>query len=505
MTKEAQQLPTHYGSISPSTPVYQQLESDSSDQSHNNNNHHQTNLYNCGAPLLIHDLKENIKEEIEVIKEEMDTLAHAHFVLSEQAIVDTDRLHHIPAAGTATIPSEVANMTKNLIGGGVLSLSGGIALYANSPTAIVSAILWVVLLGAVFGYFCLLIGKACDMSLSGTYRECWERTVGHRGGLGVAVASTVDPLIGIFANASILSQSLQLILQGIDIHLNVTECLLLITFLALLPLCLMKNLDALAPFSALGMASVLCALGCMTFRYLDGSYLPDGQFYNDIPINMRPSFGTSSRPFSMDALPFVCMVYTSFDMHYNSPRFYAELKDASIPRFGQVVGYSFGITAAIYFSIAAVGFLTFGANSDSYILNNYSTRDSLATLSRITIGLCSLVSYPLNFIGVRDNCLDILGITDEVDTDAKLNLFTILLLSIMTLASCFVTDLGLINSAGGGATATFVCFVFPGLMFREAMKKHGRGPKWESSFATTLMILGAVMGCVGVYVSTALA
>ena len=37
----------------------------------------------------------------------------------------------------------------------------------------------------------LRIGRACGMSLSGTYRECWERTVGHRGGLGVAVASTL--------------------------------------------------------------------------------------------------------------------------------------------------------------------------------------------------------------------------------------------------------------------------------------------------------------------------
>lgn len=59
-------------------------------------------------------------------------------------------------SGTATIASEVANMTKNLIGGGVLSLSGGIALYANNPVAAYSAIYWVCILGAVFGYFCLL-------------------------------------------------------------------------------------------------------------------------------------------------------------------------------------------------------------------------------------------------------------------------------------------------------------------------------------------------------------
>jgi len=63
-----------------------------------------------------------------------------------------------PFQGTATIASEVANMTKNLIGGGVLSLSGGIARFAgNDPVgACLTAVGWVVVLGAAFGYFCLL-------------------------------------------------------------------------------------------------------------------------------------------------------------------------------------------------------------------------------------------------------------------------------------------------------------------------------------------------------------
>src|SRR4051794_18915482 len=36
--------------------------------------------------------------------------------------------------GKASIPSEIVNMSKNLIGCGVLSLSGGIAMYSDSPT-----------------------------------------------------------------------------------------------------------------------------------------------------------------------------------------------------------------------------------------------------------------------------------------------------------------------------------------------------------------------------------
>jgi hypothetical protein len=61
--------------------------------------------------------------------------------------------------GQATIPSEVANIAKNLIGGGVFSLSGGMAIYSDSPAAVWSATLWIVGLGAIFGYFCLLVAK----------------------------------------------------------------------------------------------------------------------------------------------------------------------------------------------------------------------------------------------------------------------------------------------------------------------------------------------------------
>jgi hypothetical protein len=61
--------------------------------------------------------------------------------------------------GHATIPSEVANIAKNLIGGGVLSLSGGMAIYSDNPAAVWSATLWIAVLGCIFGYFCLLIAK----------------------------------------------------------------------------------------------------------------------------------------------------------------------------------------------------------------------------------------------------------------------------------------------------------------------------------------------------------
>lgn len=420
---------------------------------------------------------------------------------TRRALLNGEGSHHI--AQTASVPSTVVNVTKNLIGGGVLSLSGGIALFADTPSASISAVCWVIVLGAVLGYFCFLIGKICETTRSTTYREAWERSVGRRGGTAVAVVNALDPLLGIFANASIMAQSLHSVLEGVDVHWTVVESLLLITVVALLPLCLMKNLSALAPFSAIGVVAVLFALTVMVLRYLDGSYQPGGVFYDDLSPDMKPSFGSRNRPWSTEALPFVCMVYTSFDMHYNTPRYYAELRDASGPRFGKAVVCSFAAGSALLFSIAVAGFLTFGANSNSFILNNYSPRDPLATLSRLAIGLCSLAAYPLNFIGVRDHSLDIIGIADKVDTAAKLNAFTVVLLSILTVTNCFVTDLGLINSVGGGTTVTLVDFVFPALMFRALIRnKLDRGTfgeRLEARIVMVLMLIGVVLGLIGAW------
>ena len=201
----------------------------------------------------------------------------------------------------------------------------------------------------------------------------------------------------------------------------------------------------------------------------------------------------------------MCRVFTCF----SSPQtlVYTELKDATVPRFAQVCSFSFGIVSFLYLSIAVVGYLTFGANSNSYILNNYSPNDNLATVARLSMGFSAMLTYPLNFMGLRDNLLDLLGLTDQFDTEAKLKVFIVLLLGLCILMACFFTDLGLISSVGGGTTVALVAFVFPAIMFREAIRHHGNktvAEKVEVGFVMGSMIAMVFVGIVGVYCSIAL-
>jgi hypothetical protein len=67
------------------------------------------------------------------------------------------------------------------------------------------------------------------------------------------------------------------LLESVHINLGRVYCLLLITIFGLLSLCLMKDIDALAPFSALGIASVGVAMLSMIMHCLDGrTYTPGG-------------------------------------------------------------------------------------------------------------------------------------------------------------------------------------------------------------------------------------
>lgn len=195
-----------------------------------------------------------------------------------------------------------------------------------------------------------------------------------------------------------------------------------------------------------------------------------------------------------------CLTFRSCDTRLHSPRFYTELKSRSLPRFGVAVGSSFAIAAVLYAGIASFGFLTFGGNSAGFILNNYSPHDPLATVSRLAVGLSTLVAYPIVFMGVRDGVLDIFEVPLADQTPEKLNQLTYLLLAGLTVIAAFVTDLGLINAVGGGLVSTAITFCFPAIMYAAATASLP-GEAVKVIVTSGLAIFGMILGLIGVYIA----
>jgi amino acid permease len=362
-------------------------------------------------------------------------------------------------------------------------------------------------MGAIFGYYFQLIGKVCSITESATFRETWEDTMGNNGATAVSIVNMVKPALGNLAYSMILADTFRSLFAtaGFD-TITRTESLLLITVVTILPLCLMKNLDSLAPFSIVGTVGICLTTVAMAWRYFDGSYDParNGRFVKDLELEMQPLFGTYNGAWTSGVLVFCSMVFEAFVAHYNAPRFMAELKQPTMKRYRTVVGLAFGVASLAYVLITVFGFLTFGGNCDGYILNNYSTNDKLATFCRVAIAFSILFTYPIAFIGFRDGILDVLKVPTDQQTSNNINLITVVLLTLITILAAIFTDLGFISAVGGGTLATVIVFVFPALMFR-AVVKHPQmqpttiGLEKEVQFAIGLMAVGILMGGIGVW------
>jgi len=299
----------------------------------------------------------------------------------------------------------------------------------------------------------------------------------------------------------ILTDTAMTLFLSMGYHVSREVCLLLVTICFILPLCMLKNLHVLAPFSVLGTAGVVFTAIAMFVRYYDGSYQPGGQYFEDISPALRPVFGTVNNTWSAGILPFVCITYESYVMHYNSARFYNELKDKSLPRFGLAVALAFGLTSLLYVAIATCGYLTFGASCDGFILNNYSPYDTLIGMSRIAVGLSVVFTYPIVFFGVRGAVLDVVDTKTADQLANNHGYLTLCLLTVITLTALVLKDVGMINAVGGGLITTPIVFIFPLMMYRGIYKLLSLDESKQLTTATCLTLLGAVFGLAGAWIA----
>jgi len=317
----------------------------------------------------------------------------------------------------------------------------------------------------------------------------------------VAASSALDCFAGNLAYSMILADTFKDLLAAIGISVTRTNSLFGLTSFVLLPLCLVKNLSSLAPFSLVGIMGMLYTAIAIGIRFFSGAYaMPAGRFLPDLAVNTLPAFGTTGAmgAFSPKSLILISMLSTSFIAHFNAPKFYNELKNNTMKRFNTVVTSSFAISISVYAAIAAMAFLTFGSSSMGLILNNYSTKDVLLSLSRFAVALSLVFSYPLLFVGGRDGFLDMIRVPEDKRTSSLLNKLSIGLLGIITAMALKITDLTFVASITGSVLGTSLIFIFPTLMFRAAAKNSKtKGEKWERRFCSLVAAIGVAIGGVG--------
>lgn len=270
----------------------------------------------------------------------------------------------------------------------------GIAAFGNSPSALIPATALIALIGGISAYTFSMIGRVCASTQTTSYSDAWDATVGTKSSWLIAFSCFIDCFAGNLSYSMILADTFQALASGMGVAVTRTQSLVGITSLVLLPLCFLKNLSSLAPFSLVGIAGMLYTTIAMAIRYAGGTYgLPSGTFLETALL--LPSFGEkgASAVWSPHALILMCMLSNAYIAHFNAPKFFYELKNNTLSRFNQVVGWSFGASVLLYSVISGLGFLTFGAASNGLILNNYSTKDVLMGFSRIAVAISIIGRY----------------------------------------------------------------------------------------------------------------
>jgi amino acid permease len=181
-------------------------------------------------------------------------------------------------------------------------------------------------------------------------------------------------------------------------------------------------------------------------------------------------------------------------------QFYTELKNNTVPRYLKVVTTSFAISIALFSIMGALGFLTFGSSSAGLILNSYSNKDGLMSISRFAVALSIVFSYPLAFQGCRDGVLDLIQVKEKARTPGFVNTLTAGMLSAITVAALLIPDVSFVLAFAGATLGSCLIYIYPALMFRGAIKKQ-KNPtklqKFEVKVALSSALLGLGMGTLG--------
>ena len=170
---------------------------------------------------------------------------------SPAGVATTYSDQHI-APGTAEPNDEIFNLVKSVVGAGVLGLPAGIAAFGNAPSAMVPSMLLLVSIGCLAATGFCNIGTVCRKTAATSYKQAWSRSVSPQTAWMPAVACLMVTLCTVLTFSMILADTIPSILQTVaGIAIGRTAALLGVTVLVIFPLCLLRSLSSLAPFSLL--------------------------------------------------------------------------------------------------------------------------------------------------------------------------------------------------------------------------------------------------------------
>ena len=243
-----------------------------------------------------------------------------------------------------------------------------------------------------------MIGYCCIYCQVKSFRELWNIVLGSRSAWIIDVTIFLNGWITLICYIILIGDFTTKSFEGLlgaqhilarNRALNET----IITAFVLLPLSLAKDLQRLAYTSILG----LCVLIYVLFVVIHDSLLNSpAHISKDVPL-CEWSFGI------FEAIALYCHAFVA---HYNAPKVFSELADATLTRWTLLVAIAYSIAFAVYAEFAWAGFRRFEWAVEGNVLKNYGPQLNIL-IAWLGMGFSIAFTYPLVFNSAREAAVNL--------------------------------------------------------------------------------------------------
>jgi len=352
----------------------------------------------------------------------------------------------------SSLTASVLNLSKNIIGAGMLSLP-----FAMKGAGVVPFAIGITVMGLINAYTFYLLGWCCQATGAQSFGELWAKAFGKESAwvadLSVLMNNSLACLAYCVLIGDFLSKSLAGLLPDYPyLHQRGVD-LMIVGATVLAPLSLLKDLAPLRFGSIAGLAATLYVFLMLVndCRQLEGIWITSGA----VMRNMTPV--------RVDFFASLALCSSAFMAHYNSPKFFSQLESNTLPRFASLVGGAFGLALAVFIIFAFCGYALFGFAVEGNVLKNYSNSGQVM-LAWLSMAFSVAFTYPLVFSTFRDSCAALLsrsGLVADPSSSSFRVPFTLGAVALTVLGGTFFNDVALVNGVKGAILSACLAFIYP--------------------------------------------
>eukprot|EP00919_Chromeraceae_sp_WS-2016_P028753 GHVR01068090.1.p1 GENE.GHVR01068090.1~~GHVR01068090.1.p1 ORF type:complete len:603 (+),score=95.39 GHVR01068090.1:208-1809(+) len=401
-----------------------------------------------------------------------------------------------PWLAPGSVKSSIFNLTSATLGAGALSIP-----YAVSGTGILCGLLLVAVTASLSFISTLYLVHVMMHTELKTLEDMAMHAYGHMFALFAEIniilfcfGTAVGYLISIADLASTMFNSFipnpNYIVTIITSRAPLLCCL---TAVLLLPLSLSDRLNDLRFTCFLGVAAIIFLTLMVMIRMAEMGVSPTLPTLNSILGPTDP----------LRLIRAVSLMTFAFSCQPNVPSIYVELEHRNARRMMKVSLRSIILCAFVYSIMGVGGFISFGFNTESNILNNYSgmlKEDMVVCVSFIGMAVAVIFAYPLNIFPCRF-ALEIMLFYSQPHLQGKKIYSNIIAVSMVVLSlilAIFVPQISLVFEFVGCTSGAFISFILPGLLYIRLLPGslfHSR--KLKAAF---LVVFGCVIAVLGMSV-----